>query len=409
MPVSIVRHIYLDNHATTALDERVFDAMLPYLKGSYGNPSSNHALGWQAEKAVKRARLQVASLLGATSPREIVFTSGATESNNLALRGVMEASRREGFKGQHVIVSAIEHPSVLACCAELERAGASVTRVGVDSLGLVSLDEVHAAIQPQTQLISLMAVNNEVGTIQPIREIGEMARDHGVLFHCDASQAAGRIDLNVERDNIDLLSLSAHKMYGPKGVGALYVRRRRPHRVEVQPQQYGGGQEGGIRSGTVNVPGVVGLGVASEIAEGSRIQECERMVALRKLFLDELRSANVPLRIRGSLQHRVPGNLSLGFEGVSGETLQAYLPHLAFSIGSACSNITAKPSHVLQAMGLSREEIRNTIRLGFGRFNSRDEVRVAARDIAAAIKRLPLANQARNRVGSSTMRSARRA
>jgi cysteine desulfurase len=382
-------HIYLDNHATTPVDPRVLDLMLPYFRECFGNPSSSsHAFGWEAERAVKRARAQVATLIGARSPREIVFTSGATESNGLALRGFMEA-RAGGFDltGLHLITSAIEHPSVLQSCELLESMGAEVTRVGVSSEGLVSLAEVEEAIGPKTVLISIMAVNNEVGTIQPIKQLGALARRHGVAFHCDAAQAAGRIEIDVERDQIDMLSLSAHKLYGPKGVGVLYLRRR-PQKIELARQQVGGGQEYGLRAGTLNVPAIVGLGAAAELAREERVEESRRLRRLRNRFVIEIDRKVSHYKLHGSFDKRVAGNLSLTFEGVPGEALISALPALAFSVGSACSSAKAAPSHVLSAMGISAQQIRGTIRLGFGRFTTEDEVIQAAKEIAEAVNRL---------------------
>jgi len=382
-------HIYLDNHATTPMDERVLKAMLPYFVSQFGNASSgSHKFGWDAERAVKRARTQVADLLGARSPREIVFTSGATESNNLALSGVLEA-RAQGhdLRGLHIITSAIEHPCVLQTCEALVARGASVTKVRVGSDGLVPVSAVEAAIRPETVLISIMAVNNEIGTIQPVSEIGALARSRGVLFHCDAAQAAGRISIDVERDQIDLLSLSAHKLYGPKGTGALYVRRGR-RKVELTAQQHGGGQEMALRSGTLNVPGIVGLGAAAELAQSSFEEEEGRLLELRNLFLVKTARRVSDCEVNGCLERRVAGNLSLRFSGVSGEALIAAVPSLAFSVGSACSTIQAKPSHVLSALRLNRKQIRETIRLGFGRFTTEAQVCEAAEQISAAVTRL---------------------
>jgi cysteine desulfurase len=380
--------IYLDYHATTPVDERVLDAMLPYFRERFGNAASrSHDFGWKADSAVGVARAQVASLIGAASPREISFTSGATESNNLALRGVLEALSGFDLAGRHVIVSAIEHPCILETAARLQSMGAEVTEVGVDADGLVSVREIEAAIRPETVIISVMAVNNEVGTIQPIGEIGRVAREHGVLFHCDAAQAAGRISIDVERDCIDLLSLSAHKLYGPKGVGALYVRRF-PQRVPLARQVDGGGQEFGLRSGTLNVPGIVGFGAAASIAADEWQSDSQRIRKLRDRFVHEISERFPDVQVHGSLEHRVAGNINLRFAGITGESLIAAAPGLAFSVGSACASGKPTRSHVLQAMGIDDNQARGALRIGLGRFTTPQDIDAAIEEIATAVQRL---------------------
>jgi cysteine desulfurase len=376
---------YLDYHATTPVDPRVLEEMLPYFTEVFGNAASrSHAFGWEADSATQHARARIAALIGAASPREIVFTSGATESNNLALRGVVEAIDAER---KHVITSTIEHKCVLDTCSRLEREGAEVTRIGVDEHGLVSVSDIEAAIRPETVLISVMSVNNEVGTIQPIEHIGRIAREHGVLFHTDAAQAAGRISIDVERDNVDLLSLSAHKLYGPKGVGALYVRRF-PRRTGLRRLFDGGDQEFGLRPGTTNVPGVVGFGKAAEIVAAEWQPETLRQAELRDELLAHLRRVIPSVRVHGSLERRVAGNLSVSFPGVSAEALLNAVPELALSAGSACTSGTIDVSHVLKAMNVSTSAAHGAIRIGLGRFTTRDQTQRAARQIVAAVQRL---------------------
>jgi cysteine desulfurase len=374
------RPIYLDHHASTPCDPRVVEAMLPYFSSEFGNAASHaHAYGWAASNAVHDARIQVMDLVGARSPDEIVFTSGATESNNLALRGVVEATG-----GKHVITSVIEHPCVLRACDDLEARGIQVTRLGVDERGLVSPRDLQAALRPDTALISIMAVNNEIGTIQPVRELAAIAHEHGALFHTDAAQAVGRIPLDVHRDRIDLLSMSAHKLNGPKGVGALYVRRA-PRDTPLYAQMHGGGQERAKRSGTSNVPGIVGFGVAARITREDSQREDARLRALRDGLLEALRAALTGVHVHGCMEQRVACNLNLSFEGIRADTLQAAVPALAISGGAACSSGKAGTSHVLQAMGVREDLMEGAIRIGLGRTTTTEDVETAARVLIAAV------------------------
>jgi cysteine desulfurase len=357
------RPVYLDFHATTPVDPRVLEAMLPYFSDRFGNPASRqHAYGWEAQKAVDIARAQVASLIGA-SPSEIVFTSGASESNNLAVKGAVHARRTAG---DHIITAATEHKSVLDSCACLEREGCRVTRLRVDAQGFVDLDELRASISNRTILISIMAANNEIGVLQPLEAIGAIARERGVLFHTDAAQAAGKIPIDVSTTPIDLLSLTGHKYYGPKGAGALYVRRTKP-KLELTCQIDGGGHENGMRSGTLNVPGLVGLGLAAEICRKEMPQESARLSALRDRLFDGLRTLDgVRLNGPGPVR-RLPHNLHVSFDDVEGEALLMALGDLAVSTGSACSSGSQAPSHVLQAIGAVGDRAGASIRFGLGR------------------------------------------
>src|SRR5271163_2374111 len=326
--------IYMDNHATTAVDPRVFEAMRPYFIEVFGNAASrNHSFGWQAEEAVEKARKQVADLIGATA-KEIVFTSGATESNNLALKGVAQMYAE---KGNHIITAATEHKAVLDTCKRLEKEGARVTYLPVQTNGLVDLNQLRAAMTDKTILITIMYANNEIGVLQPIREIGKIAQERGALFHSDATQAVGKIPVDVIRDNIDLMSISAHKMYGPKGVGALYVRRRNP-RVQLTAQIDGGGHERGMRSGTLNVPGIVGLGEACALCQAEMTEESKRMAHLRDKLRDKLQSELDETYINGTMEHRLPNNLNISFAYVEGESLLMGINDIAVSSGSACTS-----------------------------------------------------------------------
>lgn len=373
--------VYLDNHATTPVDPRVLEAMLPYFGPKFGNAASKgHRFGWEAEKAVELARRRIADLAGAT-PREIVFTSGATESNNLAIKGAMEAGRQ---KGAHVVTMSTEHKAVLDPVRYLERQGCQATILPPQPDGLVDLDALRRALRPDTVLVSILYANNEVGTIQPVAEIGALCRERGVLFHCDAAQAFGKIAVNVEHDSIDLMSLSAHKLYGPKGVGALYVRKRNP-RASVAAQMHGGGHEGGLRSGTLNVPAIVGFGEACRWCACEMEEEAARTGALRDRLLARLRSALEGVELNGGREHRLPGNLNVSFAGADAESLLVALPDVALSTGSACTSATAEPSHVLQALGLSRERARSSVRFGVGRFNTEEEIDYAAGKVVEAI------------------------
>jgi len=383
--------VYMDNHATTAVDPRVLDAMLPYFTEKYGNAASrNHEFGWKAEEAVEIARGQIARLIHA-SPREIVFTSGATESNNLAIKGVAEAHRA---RGNHIITQATEHKAVLDTCKRLEKyglpagqAGFEITYLPVDREGLVDLENLRRAVTPKTILISIMHANNEIGVLQPIEEIGKIAKEKKVLFHVDAAQSVGKVPVDVEKFGIDLLSISAHKLYGPKGVGVLYVRRKDP-RVELAPMIDGGGHERGLRSGTLNVPGIVGLGKACEIAQKEMAEESERLRRLRDKLKDAILSRLDDTTLNGSMVHRLPNNLNLSFAGVEGDALLMGINDVAVSSGSACTTATLEPSHVLRALGVPEDLAHSSIRFGLGRFNTEEQVDYVANRVVETVKRL---------------------
>ena len=375
--------IYLDYQATTPMDPRVLDAMLPYLTDQFGNPASTqHRFGNAAETAVETARAQVAGLIGA-GPREIVFTSGATESNNLAVKG---AARFHKARRPHVVTLETEHKCVLESCNRLKREGHDVTVLPVGADGLVELARLAEAIADTTVLVSIMAVNNEIGVIQPLAEIGALCRAKGAYFHCDAAQAAGKIPIDVEAMAIDLLSISGHKVYGPKGIGALYVRRR--PRVRLEPLFDGGGQERGFRAGTLPAAACVGLGEACVIAARAMTEEAGRLEAQRDLFLGLITAALDGVMVNGDLEARIPGNLNLSFAGVTSEDLIAALPELAISSGSACTSASVEPSYVLRALRLPEERAAGGVRIGFGRFTGEDELRRAAALVIAAVDRL---------------------
>ncbi len=377
--------IYLDNHATTPVDPRVLEAMLPFFTKSFGNAASkSHSLGWEAEAAVDSAREQVAKLIGASSPGEIVLTSGATESDNLAIKGVAEAYRH---KGDHLVTCVTEHKAVLDSCKVLEKQGFRVTYLPVSSSGFVEEKRLRDALTDRTILISIMAANNEIGTIQPVKEIGRLAKEKGILFHCDATQAVGKIPINVEEMDIDLLSLTAHKMYGPKGVGALYVRSSKP-RVKVTPLIDGGGHERGMRSGTLNVPGIVGLGKACELSQLEMGAEGERLTALRERLKRALLDQLEDVHVNGDMVKRVPGNLNLSFAYIEGESLMMGLKEIAVSTGSACTSASLEPSHVLKAIGLEDSMAHASIRFGIGRFNTQDEIDYAVKRVVEEVSRL---------------------
>jgi len=376
--------IYLDNHATTPVDPRVLEAMLPYFREKFGNAASrSHCYGWEAEQAVERARGQIAELIGA-SPKEIIFTSGATESDNLAIKGVAEMYAE---RGDHIITVATEHKAVLDACKRLEKQGRRVTYLPVDREGLIDPDQLRRAINDRTILISVMWANNEIGVLQPIREIGRMARERGVLFHTDATQAVGKVPVNVEEDCVDLMSLSAHKMYGPKGVGALYVRRKNP-RVQLAAQMDGGGHERGMRSGTLNVPGIVGFGEACAICAREMAEEARRLGALRDRLKDRLLAELDEVYVNGSLAHRLPNNLNMSFAYVEGESLMMAMKDVAVSSGSACTSATLEPSYVLKALGVSDDLAHTSIRFGLGRFNTAEEIEYAAGRVIESVRRL---------------------
>jgi cysteine desulfurase len=374
----------MDNHATTPVDPRVFEAMRPYFTNTFGNAASrNHSFGWEAEEAVEKARKQIASLIGATA-KEIVFTSGATESNNLAIKGVFEMYAE---KGNHIITAATEHKAVLDTCKRLEKEGARVTYLAVQQNGLIDLDQLRAAITDKTILITIMYANNEIGVLQPVAEIGKIAQERGVLFHTDATQAVGTVPVDVNKDNIHIASISAHKMYGPKGVGALYVRRRNP-RVQLTAQIDGGGHERGMRSGTLNVPGIVGLGAACELAQKEMPQESKRLAYLRDKLKDRLLAGLDELYINGTMEHRLPNNLNISFAYVEGESLLMGINDVAVSSGSACTSATLEPSYVLKALGAGDDLAHSSIRFGLGRFNTEEEVDYVCAKVIDVVKKL---------------------
>lgn len=376
--------IYLDNHATTPLDGRVLDAMLPFFRDQFGNAASrNHSFGWAAEAAVEMARKQVAALVGATA-KEIVFTSGATESDNLAIKGVLEMYES---KGNHIITAATEHKAVLDTCKRLEKRGARVTYLPLRTDGLVDLDLLASSITDQTVLVSVMYVNNETGVVQDIPAIGKLCHERGVLFHTDATQAVGKIPVNVDADHIDLMSISGHKMYGPKGVGALYVRRKSP-RVQLTAQMDGGGHERGMRSGTLNVPGIAGLGKACELCQAEMAEEAVRLGRLRDKLKDYLLRELDEVYINGSMDHRVPHNLNISFAYVEGESLLMGINDIAVSSGSACTSATLEPSYVLKAMGAGDELAHSSIRFGLGRFTTEEEIDYTAAKVVEVVRKL---------------------
>ena len=379
-----VRPIYLDHHATTPVAPEVVAAMLPFFAERFGNPSGKaHALAREADEAVERARAQVAALVGA-SPEEIVFTCGATEADNLAVRGTARAAVS---RGRHLVTSVLEHAAVLEPCRSLEREGWEVTRVAADPHGIVSAAAVVEALRPDTTLVSLMAANNEVGTLQPVAEVAAACRERGILVHSDAVQAVGRLPVLVGEWGLDLMSLSAHKMYGPKGIGALYVRRGRRPPVRLQAQMEGGGQERGLRSGTLNVPAIVGFGEAARLAgEALRAGEPDRLRALRDRLLEGLRAAVGAIEVNGALDPRLPGNLNVSIGGIEAETLLLSVgDELAISSGAACAEAGGKGSHVLRALGLPDERVYASLRFGLGRYNTEDEVDRAVTMLADAV------------------------
>jgi len=377
--------IYMDNHATTPVDKRVLEAMLPYFSEKFGNAASrNHSFGWEAEEAVDKARNQIAALING-KPKEIIFTSGATESDNLAIKGVVEFYKD---RGNHVITCVTEHKAVLDSCRALERSGkAAVTYLPVDRYGMVDPDAVRKAITDKTVLITIMYANNEVGTVHPIREIGKIAKEKGVLFHCDAVQAVGKLPVDVERDGIDLASLSAHKIYGPKGVGALWVRSKGP-RVRITAQMDGGGHERGMRSGTLNVTGIVGLGAACEIAGQELPEEARRLTDLRNRLQAGLFERLDEVLLNGHPTERLPGNLNVSFAYVEGESLLMGISDVAVSSGSACTSATLEPSYVIRALGVNEELAHSSIRFGLGRFNTAEEVDFVTERVAKEVDRL---------------------
>jgi len=376
--------IYMDYHATTPMDPRVFEAIKPYFMETFGNSASrNHSFGWQAEEAVEKSRKQIADLIGATT-KEIVFTSGATESNNLALKGVAEMYAE---KGNHIITAATEHKAILDTCKRLEKHGIRVTYLPVQANGLVDLDMLKDAITDKTILVSIMYANNEIGVLQNMAEIGKIAKAKGVLVHSDATQAVGKVPVNVIKDNIDLMSMSGHKIYGPKGVGALYVRRKSP-RVQITAQMDGGGHERGMRSGTLNVPGIVGLGEACALCQAEMPEESKRMAYLRDKLRSKLESQLDEVYVNGTMEHRVPNNLNISFAYVEGESLLMGINDIAVSSGSACTSATLEPSYVLKALGAGDDLAHSSIRFGLGRFNTEEEVDYVADKVIDVVKKL---------------------
>src|SRR5215212_3627743 len=373
--------VYLDNNATTQMDPRVLEAMTPYFLEHFGNAASrNHPFGWEAEEAVEYAREQVAKLVGA-DPKEIIFTSGATEADNLAIKGVYEMY---AAKGNHIITATTEHKAVLDTCKHIERSGGEVTYLKVDREGLIDLKELEAAIKPTTILIAIMYANNEIGTIQPIKEISAIARKHGVLLFTDGTQATGKIPVNVNKDGIDLMAFSAHKMYGPKGVGALYVRRKNP-RVKVTAQMDGGGHERGMRSGTLNVPGIVGFGKACEIAMQEMAPDAQRLSKLR----DKLETALLTLEesyVNGNREHRLPHVTNISFKHVEGEgLLMGFNKNIALSSGSACTSASLEPSYVLKALGLGDDLAHSSLRFGLGRFTTDEQIDYTIEQVSTTV------------------------
>jgi cysteine desulfurase len=376
--------IYMDNHATTQVDPRVLEEMLPYYTEKFGNAASrNHEFGWMAEQAVEQARERIAKLIGATA-KEIIFTSGATESDNLAIKGVAEMYKE---KGNHIITQAIEHKAVLDTCKRLEKYGFRVTYLPVQKDGRIDLDDLKRSMDDKTILVTIMAANNEIGVLQPIREIGALCHERGVLFHTDAVQAIGKVPFNVIQSNVDLASITAHKLYGPKGVGALYVRRKNP-RVQLVAQIDGGGHERGMRSGTLNVPGIVGLGKACEIATDGMAEEGKKLGGLRDRLKDAIMGQLDEVYINGSVEHRLPGNLNISFAYVEGESLLMGINDIAVSSGSACTSATLEPSYVLKALGAGDDLAHSSIRFGLGRFNTEAEVDYVAERVVDTVKRL---------------------
>jgi cysteine desulfurase len=375
--------IYLDYQATTPMDPRVLEAMMPYFTHQFGNPHSrSHSYGWEAEEGVEKARAQVAKLIGADE-KEVIFTSGATESNNLAIRGVAEFYKD---RKNHIVTTVTEHKCVLDTCRHLEQQGFEVTYLPVQKNGLIDLEVLREAITDKTAVVSVMAVNNEIGVIQPLAEIGKICREKKVFFHTDAAQAAGKIPLDVEAMNIDLLSISGHKIYGPKGIGALYVRRK--PRVRLVPLIVGGGQERGFRSGTLPTPLCVGLGEAAEIAMKEMDGEAKRLAKLQARMLKGLQDRLPEIFVNGDLEHRIPGNLNISFAYVEGESLMMGIKNLAVSSGSACTSASLEPSYVLRALGVDEELAHTSLRIGLGRFTTEHEVDTAVDELVRHVKKL---------------------
>jgi len=383
-PDGIKLPIYMDNHATTPMDPRVLEEMLPFFMEKFGNAASrNHSFGWAAEEGIETARERIAKLVGATT-KEIIFTSGATESDNLAIKGVAEMYKE---KGNHIITAVTEHKAVLDTCKRLEKYGYRVTYLPVQKDGLIDLDDLKRAMDDKTILVTIMAANNEIGILQPWTEIGKLCHERGVIFHTDATQAVGKVPVDVNKQNIDVMSISAHKMYGPKGVGALYVRRKNP-RVQISAIIDGGGHERGMRSGTLNVPGIVGLGKACAIASEEMAQESCKLAGLRNRLKDSIMSRLDEVYINGTMEHRLPGNLNISFAYVEGESLLMGINDIAVSSGSACTSATLEPSYVLKALGTGDDLAHSSIRFGIGRFNTQAEVDYVANRVVETVSRL---------------------
>jgi cysteine desulfurase len=376
--------VYMDYHATTPVDPRVLEAMIPYFTEKFGNPASRqHQFGWVAEAAVESARASIAKCIGAES-REIVFTSGATESNNLAIKGIAEASKQ---KGNHIVTIQTEHKSVLDVCKKLEKQGYEVTYLPVDEYGSIDLDLLRESLKPTTILVSVMIANNEIGTIQPVREIGKICREQGIFFHTDATQAVGKIPVNVQEMFIDLMSFSGHKIYGPKGIGALYIRSKNP-KVKIAMQMDGGGHERGMRSGTLNVPGIVGLAKALELCIQSMDQESKRLSSFRDKLFSAFSSQLDQVYLNGPSVNRLPNNLNVSFAHVEDNALMMSLKDVAVSTGSACSTADPEPSHVLKALHLPQERLHSAIRFGLGRFTTEAEVDYVIGRVVESVKKL---------------------
>jgi cysteine desulfurase len=383
-PEGVKLPIYMDNHATTPMDPRVLEEMLPYFMEKFGNAASrNHSFGWIAEEGVETARERIAKLVGATT-KEIIFTSGATESDNLAIKGVAEMYHE---KGNHIITAVTEHKAVLDTCKRLEKYGYRVTYLPVQKDGLIDLDDLKRAMDDKTILVTIMYANNEIGVLQPIPEIGKLCHERGVIFHTDATQAIGKVPVDVIKQNIDLASISGHKMYGPKGVGALYVRRKNP-RVQISAIIDGGGHERGMRSGTLNVPSIVGLGKACAIAHEEMPKESCKLAGLRNRLRDRIMTRLDETYINGSMEHRLPGNLNISFAYVEGESLLMGINDIAVSSGSACTSATLEPSYVLKALGAGDDLAHSSIRFGLGRFNTEAEVDYVADRVTETVVRL---------------------
>ena len=379
-----MKQIYLDNQATTPLDPEVFSAMSPWFTEKFGNASSrNHTYGWEAEEAVEIARESVAAIIGSL-PKEIIFTSGATEANNIALQG---AAKNYQNQGRHIITLKTEHKAVIDVCQHLSEDGFDITYLPVDKDGMLNVNKFEDAIRDDTIFASVMHVNNEIGVIQPIKELGAICKKTGVIFHVDAAQSLGKIPINVDDMGIDLLSISAHKFYGPKGIGGLYIRRKDP-RVQLQPIMFGGGHERGIRSGTLPVPNIVGMGRACDLAADVMNEENLKITTLRDALLQGIRDKNPNALVNGSMEKRVAGNLNMSFPGVNNEAIIAAIPEIAISSGSACTTSTMEPSHVLLALGMSKEEAYSSLRFGIGRFNTEEDIHIAVKSINGCMKKL---------------------